>query len=92
MTGPSTPPWNDLRLKSERTERLQAEMRRLGVGGLYLSDSENMRYVLNTKLPGGKLFVPAEGDPVAFVRGREAGTPDRGPRWRPRGAGRPRAV
>lgn len=73
MTGPSAPLWNDLRLKVERIERLQGEMRRLVMGGLYLSDSENMRYVLNTKLPGGKLFVPAEGDPVAFVRGRDQG-------------------
>lgn len=65
--------WDDQRLKRERIERLQAEMARLGLGGLYISDAVSLQYVLNTKIPGAKLFVPARGEPVAIVRPRDEG-------------------
>lgn len=65
--------WDDVRLKRERLQGLQGEMKGLGLGGLYISDGVNLHYVLNLKIPGAKLFVPAEGEPVAFVRPRDAG-------------------
>ncbi|MBM2809972.1 MAG: family peptidase [Chloroflexi bacterium] len=61
------------RLKRERVERIQAEMKRLGVGGLYISDAVYLQYVLSAKIPGAKVFVPATGDPIALVRGRDVG-------------------
>lgn len=62
--------WDDQRIKRERLVRLQAEMRRRNIGALYVTDT-NLRYVLNMKIPGGQVFVPAEGEPVAFVQGRD---------------------
>jgi len=73
MPAAQAPTWDAQRLKQERIARLQAEMRRLGVGALYISDGVSLQYVLNTKIPGAKLFVPAQGEPVALVRPRDAG-------------------
>ena len=68
-----SPAWDEQRLKRERLHRLQGEMRRLGIGAVYLSDGVNIRYVMNQRIPGGKAFVLAEGEPIAFVRARDAG-------------------
>jgi Xaa-Pro aminopeptidase len=66
--------WDDERLKRDRLARVQEQMRKRGIGALYLCDnSVTVRYVLNQKVPGGEIFVPAEGEPLAFIRSRDAG-------------------
>lgn len=61
------------RLKRDRLRQVQAEMKHRGVGALYLTDGVNVRYVLDMKIPGGEVFVPAEGEVLAFVRPRDTG-------------------
>jgi len=65
--------WDDQRLKSDRLVLIQKQMKKRGIGAVYLSDHVNMRYVLNLKIPGAELFVPAEGEPLGFVRSRDMG-------------------
>jgi Xaa-Pro aminopeptidase len=65
--------WDDRRLKRDRLARVQAEMRKRGVGALYVSDNPTIRYLLAVKVPSARAFVPAEGDVVAFIRPRDAG-------------------
>jgi Xaa-Pro aminopeptidase len=65
--------WDDQRLKQDRLRQLQAVMRQEKVGGLYLTDGVNVRFALNLRIPGGAVFVPAEGEPVAFVRPLDEG-------------------
>ena len=60
-------------IKRERLVRLQEEMKRQGVGALYLGDGVNVHYALNLTVPGGKVFVPVEGEPLAFARSRDFG-------------------
>jgi len=67
------PTWDNKRIKQDRVALLQAEMRRGGVGALYLNGGVTQRYALNLKVPGCKLFVPVEGEPIAFVRPRDEG-------------------
>src|SRR6059058_1708794 len=67
------PTWDNQRIKRDRIALLQAEMKRQGVGALYLNDGIGQRYVLNVKVPGTKVFVPVEGEPIAFVRPRDEG-------------------
>ncbi|HEY3115844.1 MAG TPA: M24 family metallopeptidase [Chloroflexota bacterium] len=64
--------WDENRLKRDRLELLREQMKAHDIGALYLSDI-SMRYVLNTKIPGGQVFVPAQGDPVTFVQDRDLG-------------------
>lgn len=62
------------RLRRERLERLQAAMRKDGIGALLLYDPDNIRYTTSTHLwPAftAKTFfrytiVPKEGDPILF--------------------------
>ncbi len=66
--------WDDQRLKRDRLVRAQAQMKRRGIGAMYLCDNTVAgRYLLNQKVPGGELFVPAEGEVLAFIRGRDVG-------------------
>lgn len=65
--------WDNQRLKRDRLVRLQGEMRARGVGALYLYDGINVRYVLNTYVPGGAAFVPAEGEAIGLIRPRDIG-------------------
>ncbi len=65
--------WDDQRLKSQRLERLQAEMRRQDIGAMYLYDGINVRYVLGTYVPGGAVFVPGQGEAIGLVRPRDLG-------------------
>lgn len=60
-------------IKRERLVRLQDQMRQQGMGALYVADGVNVRYVLNLTVPGGKVFVPVEGEPLAFARSRDIG-------------------
>src|SRR5438105_15320692 len=65
--------WDDQRLKRDRLQQLQAAMARQGVGALYLTEGESVRYAINLRIPGGAAFVPARGQPVAFVRSLDMG-------------------
>ncbi len=65
--------WDDQRLKRDRVRNLQNVMQRENVGGMFLTDRINVRYVLNLRIPGGTAFVPAEGEPIAFVRSMDEG-------------------
>lgn len=65
--------WDDARLKHERLARIQEQMSRRGIGAMYLHEGINARYVLNTMVPGGSVFVPIEGDATALVRPRDMG-------------------
>src|SRR5579862_7770387 len=64
---------DEARLKQERVASLQAQMKQRQVGALYLTDTVNVRYVVGTKIPGGAVFVPPAGEPLAFVRPRDMG-------------------
>ncbi len=61
------------RLKRDRLAMLQAEMVRQDIGALYLSEGPHYRYLLDVKVPSASVFVPVEGDIVAFVRSRDIG-------------------
>ena len=65
--------WDDQRLKRERLELLQGEMKRQGIGALYLEDPISTRYVLDIKVPSAQIFLPIEGEPSAFIRRRDMG-------------------
>jgi Xaa-Pro aminopeptidase len=65
--------WDDDRLRVERLAKLQAAMREHGVGALLLKDWVNALYAINTRIPSGQTFVPAEGRPIAFTRPMDDG-------------------
>ena len=65
--------WDDQRLKRDRLAQVQEQMKKRGIGALYLSDGINLRYILNMKIPGAEVFVPPEGDALAFIRPRDVG-------------------
>ncbi|MBM2812171.1 MAG: peptidase [Chloroflexi bacterium] len=75
--------WDETRLKRERLALLQKQMQAHDIGALYLGEV-NLRYVLNTKIPGGQVFVPAEGDPITFVQERDLGWVSQQGETRPR--------
>ncbi len=65
--------WDDRRLKDERLAQLQQTMREQAIGALYLTEGVDVRYILNLSIPGGAVFVPADGVPIAFVRSLDEG-------------------
>jgi Xaa-Pro aminopeptidase len=65
--------WDDQRLKRDRLRAIQEVMKKEKVGGLYLTEIVNVRYAINVRIPGGHAFVPAEGEPIAFVRPLDEG-------------------
>ncbi len=68
-----TKTWDEQRLRRERLQRLQREMKKFGLGALFLSDPANLQYVLNVRVRASKVFVPVEGEPLAIVRPRDIG-------------------
>jgi len=62
--------WDDGRLRAERLAMLQGHLRELGIGAMFLY-GVNLRYALNLRIPGANVFVPAQGQPTAFVRNRD---------------------
>jgi Xaa-Pro aminopeptidase len=60
-------------LRQERLVRLQNEMRRQSLGGLYLTENASLLYTVNLKVPGGSVFVPQKGEPILYVRPRDEG-------------------
>ena len=65
--------WDDERLRRERLALVQAQMRRLGVGAMYIGENASVRYLLNLKIPSASAFVPVEGKVIAFMRPRDEG-------------------
>jgi Xaa-Pro aminopeptidase len=65
--------WDDPRLKRDRLLSLQEVMRREKVGALYLTELVSVRYILNLRIPGGAVFVPVAGEPIALVRSMDEG-------------------
>jgi Xaa-Pro aminopeptidase len=65
--------WDDKRLARERTQRLQTEMKKRGIGGLLCSEPENIQYLVNVRVLAAKVFVPAQGEPLVIVRPRDIG-------------------
>ena len=65
--------WDDDRLRRERLGLVQAQMRRLGIGAMYIGENASVRYLLNLKIPSSSAFVPAEGEVIAFMRPRDEG-------------------
>src|SRR5581483_619771 len=65
--------WDDARLRKERISRLQEEMGRRNLGALWIRGVADLWYVLGTRIPSGTMFVPREGEAIAFVRPRDAG-------------------
>jgi len=65
--------WDDQRLKRDRLARAQSQMKKRGMGAMYLSDGVSVRYMLNLKVPGAEVFVPADGEALAFIRARDMG-------------------
>ncbi|HZT08996.1 MAG TPA: M24 family metallopeptidase [Chloroflexota bacterium] len=60
-------------MRKDRLALLQSEMKRRSVGALYIGSGVTLRYVLNQKVPGSQVFVPASGEAIVFVRPRDAG-------------------
>lgn len=80
MTAVERPAVNRDRLRSDRLALLQTEMQRQGVGALYLRDGPtstgagiHARYLLDVKIPGVAVFVPAEGEMTIFAPRRDIG-------------------
>ena len=65
--------WDEDQIRRDRLVLLQEEMQKHDVGALYLGSGVTARYVLNKKVPGGQVFVPAEGEIIVFVRPRDEG-------------------
>src|ERR1700751_3681089 len=73
MTVGMKPTWDQARLKRDRLHGIQTRMKEQGVGALYMNDGYYLRYVLNLKVPGAGVFVPVEGEAIAFIRPRDTG-------------------
>lgn len=73
MTDATIKSWDDTRLARERTQRLQREMNKQGLGGLLCSEPENVQYVVNVRVLAAKVFVPVQGKPLLIVRPRDLG-------------------
>jgi len=65
--------WDEERLRVERLARLQTTMQAMHVGALILTDWENGRYAINTRIPSSFTVVPAQGRCIAFVRPMDSG-------------------
>ena len=65
--------WDPQRLKRDRIERVQDEMKRQGLGALWVSGSVEPFYILGTKVPSCQMFIPQDGEVIAFIRPRDQG-------------------
>ena len=73
MINNNTESWDNKRLACERTQRLQTEMKKQGIGAILFSEPENIQYVINVRVLAAKVFVPAQGTPLVIVRPRDIG-------------------
>ena len=78
MSSNATQTWDPQRLKRDRLHLLQDEMKLRGIGALYLTDGTNVRYALHEQVPGAEVFLPAEGEALGIIRGRDMGYVTRG--------------
>ncbi|MBM2811904.1 MAG: peptidase [Chloroflexi bacterium] len=65
--------WDDDRLRRDRLAHLQQAMKEKKVGACLFTTWVSGLYAINTRIPQGHVFVPVEGNPVAFVRPMDDG-------------------
>ena len=63
--------WDEQRSKRARLATIQDQMKRHDIGALLLGGGIGVRYVLGVAVPASKVFVPAEGEPIGFIRQRD---------------------
>ena len=63
--------WDEQRSKRARVANLQEQMKRHDFGALMLGGGIGVRYVLGVAVPASKVFVPADGEPIGFIRQRD---------------------
>ena len=63
--------WDEQRSKLARVATLQDQMKRSDMGALMLGGGIGVRYLLGVPVPSARIFVPAEGEPIGFVRQRD---------------------
>ena len=63
--------WDEQRSKRARVATLQDQMKRSGMGALMLGGGIGVRYLLGVPVPSARIFVPAEGEPIGFIRQRD---------------------
>ena len=65
--------WDQERLRRDRLQRVQEEMRRQGLGAMWVSGGVEPFYILGTKVPSCPMFIPQSGEVIAFIRPRDEG-------------------
>lgn len=65
------------RMRKDRLQRVQREIANLGLGGIYVTEGSDVRYVTGVRAPGVTAFVPREGEPILYVRERDKGYVER---------------
>ncbi len=65
--------WDEQRSQRARVATLQDQMKRHDIGGLLLGGGGGIgvRWVLGVAVPASRVFVPAEGEPIGFIRQRD---------------------
>ena len=63
--------WDEQRSKRARVATLQDQMKRNDMGALLLGGGIGVRYLLGVPVPSARIFVPAEGEVIGFVRQRD---------------------
>ncbi|MCZ6544870.1 MAG: M24 family metallopeptidase [Chloroflexi bacterium] len=63
--------WDEQRSKRARVATLQDQMKRHDIGALLLGGGIGVRYLLGVAVPASKVFVPAHGEPIGFIRQRD---------------------
>ena len=63
--------WDEQRSKLARVATLQDQMKRHDIGALLLGGGIGVRYLLGVAVPASKVFVPAHGEPIGFIRQRD---------------------
>ncbi|MCZ6707056.1 MAG: M24 family metallopeptidase [Chloroflexi bacterium] len=63
--------WDEQRSKRARVATLQDQMKRHDIGALLLGGGIGVRYLLGVAVPASKVFVPADGEPIGFIRQRD---------------------
>ncbi len=63
--------WDEQRSKRARVTTLQDQLKSRGIGAFLLGGGIGVRYLLGVDVPSARVFVPAEGEAIGFVRQRD---------------------
>ena len=63
--------WDEQRSKRARIATLQDQMKRHDMGAVLVGGGFGVRYLLGVSVPASKVFVPADGEPIGFIRQRD---------------------